>query len=205
MDYIKFFRMFVFKQCFKQRLNMDTKEKIINAASSQIMKKPLEKIVIRELAAEAKVNVAAINYHFSTKELLFTEAINKVVNDNLDKWLQDNLNLKNPGKKDLVKFLSELHFNTILYRDFSRTKMHHIIRSDKPDESNNRIFRLICEMLNKMGEPDSLVLLKGTILFNSILSFSISPDTALSNAGHSNSRQDVEMYIKNILRIILQK
>ncbi len=45
-----------------------TEKKILNTALAMISKKGSFDITIRELADEAQVNIAAINYHFRTKE-----------------------------------------------------------------------------------------------------------------------------------------
>lgn len=184
---------------------MDTRQKILTTVIDHITRSPLEENGVRDLAAKAGVNVAAINYHFGSKDWLFTEAINKIVNDNLDNWLAANINMAQPTKKDLLKFLVELHQNTITYRNFSRTKMHHLISADQPDEANARIFDTLCDLLGRLGVKTREVPLRASILFNSLISFSISPDTATAHAGIQPSRPDVENYIQKLLKIVLNQ
>ncbi|MEN8007297.1 MAG: TetR/AcrR family transcriptional regulator [Candidatus Krumholzibacteriota bacterium] len=52
-----------------------TKEKLLDAAECLFAEKGFENVSIRELAAAAEVNVAAVNYHFQGKENLFHEVI----------------------------------------------------------------------------------------------------------------------------------
>lgn len=182
---------------------MDTKEKIVHTIVKEMAKKPLEEIVIRDIAAKAKVNVAAINYHFGSKEKLFTEAINRFVITNLSHWLHDNLNLENPTQKDLASFLLELHYNTIAYRNFSRTKIHHLVSSEQPDEPNRIIFETICRLMRKLKPMENDVPMRASILFNSLMSFSISPETAVSNAGFGSTKAEIENYIHQLLKIVL--
>ena len=53
----------------------DTKHKIMEVARVLFANHGFEGASIREIAKEANVNVASINYHFSNKENLFTEIL----------------------------------------------------------------------------------------------------------------------------------
>lgn len=50
---------------------LDTKLKIINAARDLFSAKGFEGASVREIASSAGVNIAALNYHFSSKQNLF--------------------------------------------------------------------------------------------------------------------------------------
>jgi AcrR family transcriptional regulator len=52
-----------------------TKDRLLDAAEQLFANKGFENVSIRELASEADVNIAAINYHFQGKENLFREVI----------------------------------------------------------------------------------------------------------------------------------
>lgn len=53
----------------------DTKSRIIGVAERMIASKGAEQVSIRDITREAGVNLAAINYHFGSKERLFAEAL----------------------------------------------------------------------------------------------------------------------------------
>ncbi|PID80438.1 hypothetical protein CSB20_07525 [bacterium DOLZORAL124_64_63] len=53
----------------------ETKEKLLDAAECLFARRGFDEVSVRELATEAGVNVAAVNYHFQTKENLFREVI----------------------------------------------------------------------------------------------------------------------------------
>jgi len=53
----------------------DTKQKIIEVARVLFANQGFEGTSVREIAKEAEVNVASLNYHFSNKENLFLEII----------------------------------------------------------------------------------------------------------------------------------
>ena len=51
----------------------DTKSRIIDAAEQLFMEHGFEATSLRSLTAAASVNLAAVNYHFGSKEELFQE------------------------------------------------------------------------------------------------------------------------------------
>ncbi len=55
----------------------ETKERLLDAAECLFACKAYDEVSVRELAAAADVNVAAVNYHFQGKENLFREAIKR--------------------------------------------------------------------------------------------------------------------------------
>lgn len=54
---------------------MDTKEKIILAAAEEFSKRGYNGATTRHICERAEVNIAAVNYHFSTKEALYKQVI----------------------------------------------------------------------------------------------------------------------------------
>ncbi|NLO21700.1 MAG: TetR/AcrR family transcriptional regulator [Syntrophomonadaceae bacterium] len=55
-----------------------TKKRIIGAALKIIASEGFHKITIRKIASLAEVNVAAVNYHFGSKEQLVNEALHNI-------------------------------------------------------------------------------------------------------------------------------
>lgn len=53
----------------------DTKQKIIRAATTLFAQEGLEGVSIRQISRKARVNLAAINYHFQSKEQLYMAII----------------------------------------------------------------------------------------------------------------------------------
>lgn len=56
-------------------LNSETKERIISSATKLFSKNGFDGTSVRDIAAHAKVNLAAINYHFANKENLYKEVL----------------------------------------------------------------------------------------------------------------------------------
>lgn len=61
-----------------QDQNSSTKKRIIGAALRIIASEGFHKITIRKIASLAGVNVAAVNYHFGSKEQLINEALHNI-------------------------------------------------------------------------------------------------------------------------------
>jgi AcrR family transcriptional regulator len=57
---------------------LETKDKIMQAARALFSVKGYEGASVREIAAEAGVNIAAVNYHFTSKEKLFFLVIDSI-------------------------------------------------------------------------------------------------------------------------------
>ena len=59
--------------------NLTTKEKIIEAALEIIAREGFQNVTIRKIATTAGVNIAAVNYHFGSKEKVLNEALEHVM------------------------------------------------------------------------------------------------------------------------------
>ena len=62
---------------FPERGAGDTKDRILDAAEGLFMAKGFEATSLRELTTAAGVNLAAVNYHFGTKEELFEAVLRR--------------------------------------------------------------------------------------------------------------------------------
>lgn len=105
-------------------LSQDTKSRILDAAESLFMEHGFEATSLRQLTAAAGVNLAAVNYHFGTKEELFQAVLTR----RLDPMNQERIDLlarygKESGGKPLTceKVLSAMLIPALrLSRDESR-------------------------------------------------------------------------------------
>ena len=53
----------------------ETKQKILKATLKILESEGIQKLTVRKIAAEAGVNVAAVNYHFGSKDQVVFEAL----------------------------------------------------------------------------------------------------------------------------------
>ena len=70
-------------------LSQDTKTRILDAAEALFMEHGFEATSLRQLTAAAGVNLAAVNYHFGTKEELFQAVLTR----RLDPMNQERIDL----------------------------------------------------------------------------------------------------------------
>lgn len=68
-------------------LPLNPRERILKAAASAFSQRGFHGVTIRDLAQQANVNLAAINYHFRTKEELYAAVIDTA----LAQWLAETV------------------------------------------------------------------------------------------------------------------
>lgn len=88
----------------------NTKERLLDAAETLFASRGFEAVSIRELAAAADVNVAAVNYHFHGKENLFEEVCLRRFARQRDSTLQalEELRASSGGRPDLESVIGTL-------------------------------------------------------------------------------------------------
>lgn len=114
---------------------MGTKEKILVAAAAAFADKGYHAATIRDICAGADVNVASVNYHFSSKShlyekvfeylLLKTEKVNAgSINTNIDSEKAWRTEIKRFIHRMLKRCTSEDRFERYLYVLFAREEMN---------------------------------------------------------------------------------
>ncbi len=68
--------------------NIDTKEQILNVAERQFAEKGFAGTTLRGVIREAEVNIAAVHYHFGSKEELFIAVVRRVAQQIVQAQLQ---------------------------------------------------------------------------------------------------------------------
>ena len=79
-----------------EALSQDTKSRILDAAESLFTEHGFEATSLRSLTAAAGVNLAAVNYHFGTKEELFQAVLTR----RLDPMNQERIDLLDRYRRD---------------------------------------------------------------------------------------------------------
>lgn len=87
-----------------------TKERLLDAAEQLFAAKGFEDVSVRELAAAADVNVAAVNYHFQGKDNLYCEVIKRRFVAQRDQTLAalDDLLASTGGRPELHQVIAAL-------------------------------------------------------------------------------------------------
>ena len=96
--------------------NPNTKDKILEATLNIISDEGFQNVTIRKIAIVAGVNVAAINYHFGSKDNVINEALEYLMiqSKNIFKCLKNN---DESPKLRLKTFIDKYARNLIKYPD----------------------------------------------------------------------------------------
>ena len=113
--------------------DMSTQEKIIIAAVECIEEEGIQSVTVRSIAKKAKVNVAAINYYFRSKDIL----IRKVLESRRNHSIQDMREILNDKKTDIFQRLeyvfSYLVEGAARYPRFSKALFYDSFVEDKDE------------------------------------------------------------------------
>lgn len=94
---------------------MNTKEKILHVAERMFADKGFDGVSIRDITAEANVNLGAVTYYFETKEKLILAILQKKV----DPMVKTGRNIiaGNKTATEKLRAIMEMYANQILYVD----------------------------------------------------------------------------------------
>ncbi len=92
----------------KQKLDENSKEKILNTAIKLFAQKGFDGTSIREICKSANINICMISYYFGGKQELYQEIINNLVESQktyMESFLDINEDFSNKSKKELIEKL----------------------------------------------------------------------------------------------------
>jgi AcrR family transcriptional regulator len=117
----------------------DTKNKIMEAARVLFADHGFEGTSVREIARAAEVNVAAVNYHFSNKENLFTEILHtgyvQCSHEMRTMYEKENLSLENTLLRLFQYFTNKSHDLISFFKmAMSSQHSHHLTSQGTEDE-----------------------------------------------------------------------
>lgn len=130
-----------------------TREKIIAATIESIEMDGIQDITIRKIAERAQVNIAAINYHFSSKKNLLKETLGTTLDNLFNDW--EDLLEKEPF--DIKKTLSFILFELLSgqYRFPNITKAHiydGLIHNNYENDFFRRFEAFLDTFINKLSK-----------------------------------------------------
>ena len=94
----------------KTAIITDTKEQILNVAERQFGEKGFAGTTLRGVIKEAGVNIAAVHYHFGSKEELFVAVIRRVAQQMVPAQLKELGKYTNQDKTPSVENIMEAFF-----------------------------------------------------------------------------------------------
>ncbi|WP_414620067.1 TetR/AcrR family transcriptional regulator [Calothrix sp. CCY 0018] len=89
---------------------IDTKEQILNVAEQQFAEKGFSGTTLRGVIREAEVNIAAIHYHFGSKEELFIAVVRRVAKQVVQSQLQQLAKYENQAEPPSVENILEAFY-----------------------------------------------------------------------------------------------
>ncbi|MDD3655009.1 MAG: TetR/AcrR family transcriptional regulator [Desulfotomaculaceae bacterium] len=112
---------------------LTTKEKIIRVVMNIIAEDGFQNITIRKIAARAGVNVAAINYHFGSKDAVINEALRTVTSQlrNTFQFLKES---NESGETRLARFINDYTDIMLRYPDIIKNVIYQQIHHKQLDE-----------------------------------------------------------------------
>ncbi|AGF55583.1 AcrR family transcriptional regulator [Clostridium saccharoperbutylacetonicum] len=110
----------------KDMSNLNTKDKILEATLNIISEEGFQNVTIRKIAVVADVNVAAVNYHFGSKDNVINEALEYLMiqSKNIFKCLK---NTNEAPELRLRTFIDKYTKNLIKYPDQIKNLIHQSI------------------------------------------------------------------------------
>jgi len=119
----------------------EVKSNILLATINCIEQNGVQAVTIRKIAEMAKVNVAAVNYHFGSKEQLIRQVMNQTLDESFVQNIQDYEGMwKSDARKALQHFLEDTLEGAINYPNI--TKAHLADTFNKNDFDTNSVQRL---------------------------------------------------------------
>jgi AcrR family transcriptional regulator len=183
----------------------NSKERVLSATIGLLQKKAMDEITIREIAVLAGVNVASINYYFGSKEILFTEALEKITIQGHDEWVKDNIDLGHCKKNDLLNYVTFLYSSSVQHKSFAKTRILNLLYSEDINRTNMKIYETLYAIVKglKMQGTEAQLKVKVSLIFSSIANLACS--TKEINAFMGASMEDetkLTQYVKSLLRIL---
>ena len=89
---------------------IDTKEQILNVAEQQFGEKGFAGTTLRSVIREAGVNIAAVHYHFGSKEELFVAVVRRVAQQMVPVQLEELAKYTSENKTPSVENVMEAFF-----------------------------------------------------------------------------------------------
>jgi AcrR family transcriptional regulator len=135
---------------------MIKKQTIIDSALKLFSTKGFEGTSVREIAADADVNVAMINYYFLSKEKLFESVVEyrASVLQGIFTELVNNTELAPIEKMDIV-------IDQTIERKFSNSQFHHLLHRELSLEHRPQLRNAISDILLKNMNPVKKIIQNG--------------------------------------------
>ncbi len=135
-----------------------TKSRILQTAVRLLLQAPSEILTTRGIAKEAGVNIAAIHYHFQSKENLIAQAYAAATDIGFTHAMQVFERRDLPARERIVQFLKGYAIGIVEYPGISRAGFGTMLFAEKASERLSgylgKMFEALREAFGEMGETD---------------------------------------------------
>ncbi|WP_406638675.1 TetR/AcrR family transcriptional regulator [Amycolatopsis sp. WGS_07] len=177
---------------------MGNREDLLRAARACLLERGLS-TTARDIASEAGVSLAAIGYHFGTKDALLAQAATEAIGEALGSWIDETLRATPAGAdpgKTFAEFCGRLPEGFASVRTHLLTSLEHLtrlVRTGTPEATMAPALRQSTEALAAIlgtvhprlspAELDGLAQLYNTVINGASLIWLAAPDS-IPTAGH---------------------
>lgn len=193
----------------EQKLDENSKEKILNTAIKLFAQKGFDGTSIREICKSANINICMISYYFGGKQELYQEIINNLVESQktyMESFLDVSEDFSNKSKKELIEKLQTVldKFIDYFYSNVSNDLIAFLVKEQqKSDFKINPpaiiyLRRLVASILDKQAS-DKEVIFKVLFLISQINSPKILTTFSLKVLNQEEfTNEDIQIIKNNI-------
>jgi AcrR family transcriptional regulator len=130
------------------------KEDIILATIECIEEFGLQQVTVRRIAQRAAVNVAAVNYHFGSKEMLLKQTMAATLNEGFVNNINDYTQLWQSDPADaLRRFLTDTLQGAIRYPNLTKAHFSAIFNENEYSEEFTQSLTAFLQRLHSLIQP----------------------------------------------------
>lgn len=189
-------------------MSNDTKEQIIKVVLQIIGQHGVQQITVREIARQAKVNVAAINYHFGSKEQLIKQSM-----DFYTKTMSGVLSIldeEGDPKEKMLKFLNKFVENAIYYPGVTKSFISKMMSPEEIDplltltqkQGIGKMVKILRELTTNVEEEQLKLLglqIMSAILYPVLINKQLPELYEFDYINKENREMYVELLFKNFI------
>ncbi|MEA3391526.1 MAG: TetR/AcrR family transcriptional regulator [Candidatus Marinimicrobia bacterium] len=188
---------------------LKTPEKIVNSTIECIEHYGFDALTVRMIAETAKVNIAAINYHFRSKENLIQQVIQTTLNHMIED-IEEIIYIPDKTPRDIIRNIIEyLLEGALRYPELTKLNFYDTFIHNNFDTLANKKINKILLMLNKQIEKQvklsvDEISITLTRIFSTLFFEILFPGYFTASLGYDlqHTPQVREVFLENIINTL---